>query len=73
MNLDIVEAVSQIAKERNIKREALSEIIESIFVSMIKRKYGTADNFNIFVNMDKGEVEIYQVKNIVETVEDPVL
>jgi len=72
MNLDIVEAVSQIAKERNIKREALSEIIESIFVSMIKRKYGTADNFNIFVNMDKGEVEIYQVKNIVENVEDPV-
>jgi transcription termination/antitermination protein NusA len=72
MNLDIVEAVSQIAKERNIKREALSEIIESIFVSMIKRKYGTADNFNIFVNMDKGEVEIYQVKNIVEQVEDPV-
>jgi N utilization substance protein A len=72
MNLDIVEAVSQIAKERNIKREALSEIIESIFVSMIKRKYGTADNFNIFVNMDKGEVEIYQVKNIVEDVEDPV-
>ena len=72
MNVDIVEAVSQIAKERNIKREALSEIIEAIFVSMIKRKYGTADNFNIFVNMDKGEVEIYQVKNIVETVEDPV-
>jgi transcription termination/antitermination protein NusA len=72
MNLDIVEAVSQIAKERNIKREALSEIIESIFVSMVKRKYGTADNFNIFVNMDKGEVEIYQVKSIVEQVEDPV-
>lgn len=72
MNVDIVEAVSQIAKERNIKREALSEIIEAIFVSMIKRKYGTADNFNIFVNMDKGEVEIYQVKNIVEAVEDPV-
>jgi len=72
MNLDIVEAVSQIAKERNIKREALSEIIESIFVSLIKRKYGTADNFNIFVNMDKGEVEIYQVKKIVEQVDDPV-
>jgi N utilization substance protein A len=72
MNSDIVEAVSQIAKERNIKREVLSEIIENIFVSMIKRKYGTSDNFNIFVNMDKGEVEIYQVKNIVEEVTDPV-
>ncbi len=72
MNTEIIEAVTQIAKERNIKREALSGIIESIFVSMIKRKFGTSDNFNVFVNMDKGEVEIYQVKNIVEEVTDPV-
>ncbi|MDM7926984.1 MAG: transcription termination factor NusA [bacterium] len=72
MNTEIIEAVTQIAKERNIKREALSGIIESIFVSMIKRKFGTSDNFNVFVNMDKGEVEIYQVKNIVEEVSDPV-
>lgn len=72
MNINIVEAVSQIAKERNISREALSEILENIFLSMIKRKYGTTDNFDIFVNMDKGEVEIYQAKNIVEEVTDPV-
>lgn len=72
MNVDIVEAVTQIAKERNIKREVLSDIIESLFLSMIKRKYGTSDNFEIFVNMDKGEVEIYQTKTIVETVEDDV-
>jgi N utilization substance protein A len=72
MNIDIVEAVTQIAKERNIKREALSEIIESLFLSMIKRKYGTTDNFDIFVNMDKGEVEIYQSKTIVDHVEDEI-
>jgi transcription termination/antitermination protein NusA len=72
MNIDIVEAISQISKERNIKREALSEIIQSIFLSMIKRKYDTSDNFEIFVNMDKGEVEIYQTKKIVEEVADPV-
>jgi len=72
MNIDIVEAVSQIAKERNIKREVLSDIIQNIFQSMIKRKYEDADNFEIFVNMDKGEVEIYQSKTIVETVENPV-
>ncbi len=72
MNIDIVEAVSQIAKERNINRETLVEILESIFLSMIKRKYGTTDNFEIFVNIDKGEVEIYQNKIIVEEVNDPV-
>lgn len=72
MNVNIVEAVIQIAKERNINREVLSDILENIFLSMIKRKYGTTDNFDIFVNMDKGEVEIYQIKNIVEKVEDDV-
>ncbi|HDQ44843.1 MAG TPA: transcription termination factor NusA [bacterium] len=72
MNPDIVEAVSQIARERNIKRDDLSQIIENIFLNMIKRKYGTTDNFDIFVNMDKGEVEIYQIKKIVDAVTDPV-
>ncbi|MFC1569511.1 transcription termination factor NusA [bacterium] len=72
MNVNIVEAVTQIAKERNIKREVLSDIIENLFLAMIKRKYGTTDNFDIFVNMDKGEVEIYQSKTIVKIVEDEV-
>ncbi len=72
MNINIVEAVTQIARERNIAREVLSDILENIFLSMIKRKYGTADNVDIFVNMEKGEVEIYQLKTIVEEVEDPV-
>ena len=73
MNINIVDAVKQIAKERNIAREVLSEILENIFLSMIKRKYGTTDNFNIFVNMEKGEVEIYQMKTIVNEVTDPIL
>jgi N utilization substance protein A len=73
MNINIVEAVTQIAKERNISRDAVSEILESIFLSMIKRKYGTSENFDIFVNIDKGEVEIYQIKTIVESVTDPIL
>ena len=72
MNINIVEAVNQIAKERNISREVLSEIIENIFQTMIKRKFGTSDNFDIYVNIDKGEVEILQIKNIVENVTDPV-
>ena len=72
MNINIVEAVTQIAKERNISRESLSDILENVFLSMIKRKYGTTDNFDIFVNMDKGEVEIYQIKTIVNEVTDPV-
>ncbi len=71
MKSQIAEAFSQIVKEKNIDKEQLSEILHSIVIGMIKKKYGTADNFDIFVNMEKGEIEIHQNKIIVEHVNDP--
>jgi len=70
MKSEIVEAFSQIVKEKNIDKELLSSILENIMYSIVKKKYGTADNFNIFVSMDKGEIEICQCKIIVDKVED---
>ncbi len=72
MKSEIVEAFSQIAKEKSIEKELLGEILESTIISIIKKKFGTSDNFDIFVSMDKGEIEIYQNKVIVENVEDEV-
>ncbi len=72
MQNEIVEAFSQIAKEKNIDKEVLGEILESTILSIIKKKYGKADNFDIFVSMDRGDIEIYQNKIIVEKVEDEV-
>jgi N utilization substance protein A len=70
MKSEIAEAFSQIVKEKSIDQELLTKIIEHIILSMIKKKYGTADNFDIFVHLDKGEIEIYQNKTIVEDVVD---
>lgn len=72
MKSEIAEAFSQIAKEKNIEKEQLAEILHSIVIGMIKKKYGTADNFDIYVNLEKGEIEIHQNKKIVETIVDPV-
>ena len=72
MKSDIVEAFSLLVKEKSIDKEVLSRILEEIFLAMIKKKYGTSDNFDCYVNMDKGEIEIYQSKTIVEEVLDPV-
>ena len=72
MKSEIAEAFSQIAKEKNIDKSQLSEILHSIVIGMIKKKYGAADNFDIYVNMEKGEIEIHQNKKIVETVADPL-
>jgi N utilization substance protein A len=72
MKSEIVEAFSTLVKEKSIDKEVLSKILEDIFLSMIKKKYGTNDNFDCFVNMEKGEIEIYQSKTIVDKVEDEV-
>ena len=70
MKSDIIEAFHQIVKEKNIDKTLLASIIESTILSMIKKKYDTTENFDIFVNMEKGEIEIYQNKMIVEKVAD---
>jgi N utilization substance protein A len=75
MKSEIVDAVSQLLKEKGIDREAFQEVIESVFHAMIKRKYGTSDNFSVIFNLDKGDIEIQCIKQIVEDgqVTDPVL
>lgn len=72
MNSDIMEAITQIAKDKRIEKENLRDILENIFIAMIEKKYGSAENFDVIVNIDKGDIEIYQEKTVVEDVEDPV-
>jgi len=70
MNYEIVESFSQMVKEKGIDRDQLIAIIEEIFGGMVKKKYGTEANFDVVVNMDKGDIEIYLIRTVVETVED---
>ncbi|MBN1561269.1 transcription termination factor NusA [candidate division KSB1 bacterium] len=70
MKSEIVEAFSLLVKEKSMEKDVLTRIIEDIFLAMIKKKYGASDNFDVFVNMEKGEIEIYQSKTVVEVVQD---
>jgi N utilization substance protein A len=72
MNSEIIEAITQIAREKKIDKESLRDMLENIFTQMIVKKYGHADNFDVIVNIDKGDIEIFQEKSVVEVVEDPV-
>jgi transcription termination/antitermination protein NusA len=72
MKSEISEAFISLVKEKGMDKGTLTKIIEEIFIAMIKKKYGTSDNFNVFVNMDKGEIEISQSKTVVEAVADPL-
>ncbi len=72
INREIIEAFSQIAREKNVDRSELGEIIEKVFLTLIEKKYESVDNFDVIVNMDKGEIEIYHQKTIVDVVTDPL-
>jgi N utilization substance protein A len=73
MRSEIVEAVNLIAREKRIDKDELRDILEDIFVTLIKKKYGESDRFDVIVNMDRGDVEIFVEKEVVEQVEDPIL
>lgn len=67
----IIDAFAEMARQKNIDRDLLQGIIEDTFSQMVRKKYGQEANFDIIVNMDKGDIEIYLLREVVETVEDP--
>ena len=73
MNFEIVESFSQMVREKRLDKDMLVGIIEDVFAMMIRKKYGMEARFDVIVNMDKGEIEIYLMKEVVETVVDPNL
>lgn len=71
MNYEIVESFAQMVREKRIDKDMLTGIIEDVFSMMVRKKYGMEARFDVVVNMDKGDIEIYLEKVIVDTVTDP--
>jgi N utilization substance protein A len=70
-NQELIQCFSDIAREKNIDRTELGTILEDLFLTLLERQFGDASNCSVLVNIDKGEIEIYQEKTIVEEVDDP--
>lgn len=72
-NLALIESFSEFKDEKFIDRVTLMSILEEVFRSTLKKKYGTDDNFDIIINPDKGDLEIWRNRIVVEDgeVEDP--
>lgn len=71
MNMDIVESFAQMVREKGIDKDVLGGILEEVFGLLIKKKYGEEAKFDVVVNMDRGDIELYLEREIVERVEDP--
>lgn len=69
----IIDAFAEMAREKGIDRELLQGILEETLSLLVRKKYGPEANFDIIVNMDKGDIEIYLMRTIVETPVDESL
>jgi transcription termination/antitermination protein NusA len=70
MKSDIIEAFVQMAKMKSIDRDILESVIKDSFRKMMEKKHGLTANFDIIVNMEKGNIEIFLYKTVVEDVTD---
>lgn len=72
-NSELIDALNQIEKEKNISKEILLEAMENSLVAACKNHFGKADNIRVNIDRVTGEVAVYAEKEVVEEVEDPIL
>ena len=72
-NKELLEALNQIEKEKDISKEILLEAIENSLLAACKNQYGKSDNIKVSVDRTTGAFNVYAEKEIVEEVEDEVL
>ena len=65
-NIALIESFSEFKDDKLIDRVTLMAILEEVFRSALKRKFGEDDNFDIIINPDKGDLEIWRNRVVVE-------
>ena len=65
-NLTLIESFSEFKDDKLIDRVTLMAILEEVFRSTLRRKYGDDENFDVIINPDKGDLEIWRNRIVVE-------
>ena len=65
-NVNLIDTFSEFKELKNIDRPTMMSVLEDVFRSMLTKRYGSADNFDIIVNIDKGDFEIWRNREVVE-------
>ena len=70
---DILEAINQIAREKNVDRELVIETIRAGLLSAAKKRFGSSDHVTVDINTTMGTIEMYAEWSVVDQVEDPTI
>jgi N utilization substance protein A len=69
--LNLISTFAEFKELKNIDRPTMMSVLEDVFRSQLTKMYGSTDNFDVIINIDKGDFEIWRNREVVETVEDP--
>ncbi len=64
--VNLIDSFADFARNKNIDRPTMIRILEDVFRTMIRKKYETDDNFDIIINADNGDLEIWRFRGIVD-------
>jgi N utilization substance protein A len=64
--IGLIDSFQEFKEFKNIDRETMMSILEDVFRNMLQKKYGSDDNYDIIVNIDKGDLEVWRNRTIVE-------
>jgi N utilization substance protein A len=64
-NIDLIDSFSEFKDNKSIDRVTLMSILEEVFRAALKRKFGSDDNFDIIINPDKGDLEIWRNRVVI--------
>ena len=65
-NLNLIETFSEFKELKNIDRATMMSVLEDVFKNLLLKKFGSNDNFDIIINTDKGDFEIWRNREVVE-------
>jgi len=65
-NINLIESFAEFKDVKNIDRTTLMSILEDVFRSLIRKKYGSDENFDVIVNPERGDLEIWRNREIVD-------
>jgi transcription termination/antitermination protein NusA len=63
--MNLVDSFADFKAGKNIDRPALLRVLEDVFRTLIKKKYGTDENFDVIVNASRGDLELWRVRSVV--------
>tara|TARA_Y100001978_G_scaffold200483_1_gene216860 strand:- start:220 stop:1455 length:1236 start_codon:yes stop_codon:yes gene_type:complete len=63
---NLIESFSEFKEMKNIDRETMMNVLEEVFRSVMAKQYGTDENIDVIINVDKGDLELWRNREIVE-------